>query len=78
MTTQIAVRLPDDMVAYLDDAVASGAAPSRAAIVSRALEREMRRVAAERDAATLTSQGAADELDSLVDWTTNHVILLED
>ena len=36
-------RLPDDMVAFLDKSVAAGNAPSRAALVARALEREMRR-----------------------------------
>jgi len=68
MSTQIAVRLPDDVVAFLDRAVADGRAPSRAALVSRALEREMRRQAAEADAAVLAGQGAADDLDELVSW----------
>lgn len=69
MTTQIAVRLPDDMVGFLDEAVASGAVPSRAALVVRAVEREMRRQAAESDAAILHDAGAADDLDDLVEWT---------
>ncbi len=69
MTTQIAVRLPDEMVAFLDRAVAQGKAASRAALVSSALESEMRRQAAEADAAILRRQGAADDLDPLVDWT---------
>ena len=43
MTVQIAIRLPDDMVAFLDKSVAAGHAPSRAALVARAVEREMRR-----------------------------------
>ncbi|NCD21077.1 MAG: ribbon-helix-helix protein, CopG family, partial [Actinobacteria bacterium] len=47
MTTQIAIRLPDDMVAFLDKSVAAGKAPSRAALVARAVEREMRRQVAE-------------------------------
>ena len=42
MTTQIAIRLSDDMVAFIDDLVRSGDAGSRAAVVSRALERERR------------------------------------
>ena len=46
MSTQIAVRLPDEMVAFLDHAVAQGKAASRAELVSAALEREMRRQAA--------------------------------
>lgn len=73
MSTQIAVRLPDEMVAFLDRVVAAGDAPSRAALVASALEREMRRLGAERDAHILRAQGAADDLDDLVAWTTTHV-----
>lgn len=73
MSTQIAVRLPDEMVAFLDQAVAQGKVASRAALVSSALEREMRRQAAEADAAILRQQGAADDLDTLVDWTVGHL-----
>lgn len=61
------------MVAFLDRIVAEGGAPSRAALVTSALEREMRRVLAERDAALLQHHGAADDLDSLVDWTASHL-----
>jgi len=73
MSTQIAVRLPEEMVAFLDKAVAEGKATSRAALVSAAVEREMRRQAAENDASILRKAGAADDLDSLVNWTTNHI-----
>lgn len=68
MSTQIAVRLPDQMVAYLDRAVAEGRATSRAALVASAIEREMRRLAAEQDAAIL-HEDAADDLDPLVNWS---------
>ena len=57
MSTQIAVRLPDEMVAFLDRAVAAGEAPSRAALVTSALEREMRRLVAEHDARDPWRQG---------------------
>ena len=77
MSTQIAVRLPDEMVAFLDQAVAQGKVASRAALVSSALEREMRRQAAEADAAILRQQGAADDLDTLVDWTVGHLDLAD-
>ena len=73
MSTQIAVRLPDEMVAFLDRTVAEGGAPSRAAIVASAVEREMRRLLAERDARVLRGQGSADDLDGLVGWTATHV-----
>lgn len=75
MSTQIAVRLPDEMVAFLDRAVASGQAPSRAAVVASAVEREMRRLLAEQDAQVLRQQGSSDDLDDLVRWTTTHVDL---
>lgn len=72
MSTQIAVRLPDEMVAFLDRTVATGKAPSRAALVASAVEREMRRLAAEHDAQILLTQGAADDLDELVEWAATH------
>lgn len=75
MTTQIAVRLPDEMVAFLDRAVSSGTAPSRAALVATALEREMRRRSAEEDAEILRSKGPKDDLDELVDWAASHADL---
>jgi antitoxin MazE3 len=68
MTVQIAVRLPDDIVAFVDEQVSSGAAPSRAAVVARALERERRREAAERDAAIYAGQADPHDLDDLASW----------
>lgn len=73
MSTQIAVRLPDDAVAALDDIVASGRATSRTALVTLAIQRELRRQAGERDAEILSRDGAADDLDGLVDWTSGNV-----
>ena len=75
MTIQIAIRLPDDMVAFLDKSVAAGNAPSRAALVARAVEREMRRQVAEQDAAILRERGAADDLDELVAWSVAHATI---
>ncbi len=75
MTTQIAVRLPDEMVAFLDRSVASGHASSRAALVAVALEREMRRQAARQDAEILRTRGSADDLDDLVAWSVSHASL---
>jgi len=77
MSTQIAIRLPEEMVAFLDQAVAEGKAASRAALVGVALEREMRRQAAESDAAILREQGTADQLDALVTWTSSHLDLAD-
>ena len=72
MTVQLASRLPADMVASLDKSVAAGNAPSRAALVARAVEREMRRQVAERDAAILRERGTSDDLDELVAWSGAH------
>ncbi len=77
MSIQIAVRLPDEMVEFLDHAVADGVASSRAALVTRAVEREMRRVAAERDVAILRQTGPEDDLDELVVWSAAHTVDLD-
>ncbi|MEO6701092.1 MAG: antitoxin [Jatrophihabitantaceae bacterium] len=53
MSKQIAVRLPDDVVAYIDEVVACGVATSRADVVTKALDRDRRRTVAARDAAIL-------------------------
>jgi Arc/MetJ-type ribon-helix-helix transcriptional regulator len=65
MAKQVTVRLPDDLVTFLDQRVAQGMAPSRAAVVAAALERERRRARAERDIAILTGGGEPDDLDQL-------------
>jgi Arc/MetJ-type ribon-helix-helix transcriptional regulator len=68
MSTQIAVRLPDEMVEFVDSLVASGAAKSRADFVWHAIKREQRRLAAERDAAIYAELGEDPELDGLADY----------
>jgi len=68
MSKQIAVRLPDDLVAFVDELVGSGRERSRAAVVSRALERERRRAIAERDAAILAATGADPGLAGLAEY----------
>ncbi len=68
MTVQIAVRLPDDIVAFVDEQVSSGAASSRAAVVARALEHERRRASAERDAAIYAAIAQPGDLDELATW----------
>lgn len=60
------------------DPVSGCAAPSRAALVASALEREMRRLLAEQDAQILRRGGPADDLDDLVDWTVAHHSVVED
>ena len=68
MSTQIAVRLPDSMVEFLDRLVAEGQAPSRASVVERALAREFRRQIAARDAAGADDDMDDDALDDLASY----------
>ncbi len=67
MTTQIAVRLPDDLARYIDAEIAAGTATSRAAVVIRALERDRRRQEAEHDARIYAAETSSD-LDDLAAW----------
>lgn len=68
MTTQIAVRLPDELVTFIDELVGQGRAASRAAVVARALERERRRELASRDAAILAQEGPDRAMDELAEY----------
>ena len=65
MSTQIAVRLPDDLVAYVDHLVREGAG-SRAAVVARALNLYQQQLNGERDARILEQAGDYDDFDELV------------
>ena len=60
MSTQIAVRLPEGIVAFLDGEVSGGRAKSRAQVVLRALEREQRRQLAVRDVEILSDGAGGD------------------
>lgn len=68
MSKQIAVRLPDDLVDFVDEIVDSGDERSRAAVVSRALKRERRRALAERDARILARAGSDPGLAGLAEY----------
>jgi antitoxin MazE3 len=67
MTKQIAVRLPDELVEFVDEIVDSGAARSRATFVAQALERERRRAIAARDAQILAGAAPDPELAGLAE-----------
>lgn len=67
MNKQIAVRIPDELVDFVDELVGSGGGRSRASIVTRALERERRRVLAERDAEIVARTGPDPELAGLAE-----------
>ncbi|HWG08996.1 MAG TPA: YlcI/YnfO family protein [Solirubrobacteraceae bacterium] len=67
MSKQIAVRLPEELVEFVDSAVTAGKARSRASVVTRALERERRRALAEADAEILARTGPDPELRGLAE-----------
>jgi Arc/MetJ-type ribon-helix-helix transcriptional regulator len=67
MSRQIAVRLPDELVEFVDELVDSGKQRSRAAVVTHALERERRRLIATRDAEILAASGPDPELAGLAE-----------
>jgi Arc/MetJ-type ribon-helix-helix transcriptional regulator len=68
MSKQIAVRLPDELVSFIDDVIGEGKAGSRAELVSRALEHERRRIIAERDIELLQqAAGRSDDLGGLAE-----------
>jgi Arc/MetJ-type ribon-helix-helix transcriptional regulator len=68
MSKQIAVRLSDELVAFVDELVESGAERSRAAVVTRALARERRRAIAARDAEIFSRTGSDPELHGLAEY----------
>ena len=65
MGKQLTVRLPDDLVEFIDGRVKHGEASSRAAVVAAAVDRERRRELAVRDAVILAGTGDVDDLDEL-------------
>ena len=73
MSIQIAVRLPDDLVAYVDRAVAQGRVRSRAELVARLIERDVRRQSAEDDLRRLHEAGAlhAEEMLAIAQATSS-------
>jgi Arc/MetJ-type ribon-helix-helix transcriptional regulator len=74
-TTQITVRIPDDLVQFADAEVEHGRAKSRAEIVATALGRERRRQVAERDAAIYAALGGAhDEFADLSEYAETFVL----
>lgn len=64
VSTQIAVRLPDDLVAWLDEQVAAGSG-SRASVTTKALRRYRRQLVAERDAEIYRATGDYPDLEGL-------------
>jgi predicted transcriptional regulator len=68
MSVQMTIRVDDDLAAFIDEAAKAGEG-SRAEVIGRALRREIRRRAAERDAQIYTSTTDQDlEDDNYLDW----------
>lgn len=67
VSKQIAVRLPDEIASFVDSEVVAGRAPSRAAVVTRALERERRRQLALADVEVLKRVGGSENIDDAAD-----------
>jgi Arc/MetJ-type ribon-helix-helix transcriptional regulator len=70
MTKQIAVRLPDELVEFVDRVVESGGSRTRASVVRQALERERRRAVAEKDAEILARTEPDPDLAGLAEHAT--------
>ncbi|MGI8652990.1 MAG: ribbon-helix-helix domain-containing protein [Geodermatophilaceae bacterium] len=77
MTRQIAVRLPDDLVEFIDATVGAGLASSRAAVVASAVDRELRRHIAARDAKLLAGVGSDPDLNALAEYASRVPIHLD-
>lgn len=68
MSTQVSLRLSDELVTAVDEIVRGGEAPSRASVMEAALERELRRRAAERDAEIYLRARPGGDLADLEAW----------
>ncbi|MDQ3527341.1 MAG: ribbon-helix-helix domain-containing protein [Actinomycetota bacterium] len=68
MSTQIAVRLPDELLTYLDEIARSEPGSSRAAVIRAALERDRRVRQAERDVRILMETGDYEDFEGLNDY----------
>jgi Arc/MetJ-type ribon-helix-helix transcriptional regulator len=79
VSVQIAVRLPEDLVAYIDKAVAAGRVKSRAELVARLVARDARRQRAEDDLQRLIKRGALDEaeMSAIVDAVSDTAISID-
>ncbi len=63
MSKQIAVRLPDELVDYIDELVKASETESRASFLTLAAKRERRRRLGALDAMIYASEGEDPELD---------------
>lgn len=79
VSTQIAVRLPDELVEQLDEEVRQGAAATRAELIRTMLTRELHRAAVAAELATLAQPwDDSDDLDGLAAWAGAQTVALPD
>ena len=74
MTKQIAVRLPEELVEFVDTLVAEGMASSRAVVIARALTHEQRRIRIAKDVAILSGSYVTDDFDELANYNSRQPI----
>jgi Arc/MetJ-type ribon-helix-helix transcriptional regulator len=77
MSKQITVRLPDELVDFVDDLVSAGVVASRAEAVTVALQRERRRRIALRDVDILHRLPSDPELEAVVEHSAAHPVVIE-
>lgn len=78
MSVQLTVRIPDELAGFVDQDVADGRAASRADAIAKALAREQRRRAAERDVELLiANRGESADLDELAEHAANTPLELD-
>ena len=68
MSRQIAIRLPDDILEFIDQRVAQGVSRSRASVVVQALRREQRLAIAAGDASILAASRGDSDMDGLAEY----------
>jgi Arc/MetJ-type ribon-helix-helix transcriptional regulator len=71
-TTQITVRIPDELLAWLDAEVARGRYPSRAAGIARFLRKAQRAQEDEQNLATYLAIPETDDERSLREWASEN------
>lgn len=72
MSVQMTIRVDDDLAAFVDQAAQAGGG-SRADVINRAIRREIRRRAAERDAQIYAASADPDlESDAYGMWAANN------
>jgi predicted transcriptional regulator len=72
MSVQMTIRVDDNLAAFVDQAANAGEG-SRADVINRAIKREIRRRAAERDAQIYASQQDPDlDSDAYAIWATRN------